>query len=288
MPGSTSPKVWVPSTKPLSLATVSAGEWVQVQLSYRRTNTTGIVSTPGRFMVHVIFEPNSDDSVNHQDQPTVFGGSPTAGVIARSQYHIDPGVCFQVPWNGQLSLVAGGDSADTCILDVVLRRGFPPRMPARSNVDLYDLPDIEALSCSNPLAAYMMLMDAMARLCDVGGTIRPMGERIWWPPVIGKPSLVPATWVAIPGPREVPPVPSIPFPSGAQEIELVDASETPSSPIKLIVGTLGNAVDVNVASGLNRTIAQFTQGGACPDGVPALWAPYEALNSATVWSTLGN
>lgn len=291
MPGSISPKPWTPSKTPLPLANISAGEWVQVEISYRRTNTSAVVFADDHFLIHVLFQPNSDDSVNHPDQPTTFGGSATLGSAARNVYRIDPGICFQAPWNGQLSVVAGGNSdPNTCIVDVVWRRGFPPRMPSRNNIGLFDnLEDIEALACSNPLAAYSLMMDGLANLCDVGGTIRPMGERIWWPPVLRTPYLVPATWIQIAAPIGPAPVPSIPFPPGAQSIEVVSNTGVPADPVRLLVSTLGNpALDVRCASGILRTIAHFTQGGVGPDGVAALWAPYLALDSATVWSTLGN
>lgn len=290
MPGSNLPKPWTPSRTPLNLANISAGEWVQVEISYRRTNTTPVAFSTDHFLIHVLFQPNMDDVVNHPDQPTSFGGSFTSGPPARSVYHIDPGICFQATWNGQLSVVAGGDSdQDTCVVDVAWKRGYPPRMPGRNAVSFDNIEDIEALACSNPLAAYSLMMDAMANLCDVGGTIRPMGERIWWPPVIRAPKLVPATWIQIPAPGPGPaPVPSIPFPAGGQFIEAVDTTGVPGSPIRAISTTLGNTLDFNIASGIRRTIAQFTQGGACPDGTPALWAPYVALNSATIWSTFGN
>ncbi len=280
MAGSNSPIIWTPSIQAKSIANVTAGEWVQVELSYRSTNTTPVVIVPLHFMIHVLYTPDSDDSTNHPDTPTTYGGSPTSG-NRRSLYRIDPGVCFQVPWKGQIFVAAGGNSnPDTCIVDVVVRRGFPPRELNNCGEPV----DFELLALSDPVAAFEGVLDS---------TICPgpaWGKRIWWPPVVRHPRLVPATWINVVGNEVAPAIPTIQFPDGAELMEVVLGTGVPGDPATIVTLSMGNNLPVSMASGVRRSIAAFAQGGAAPGGSTALWIPDvgTTFTSATIWSSFGN
>src|SRR6185369_14641279 len=110
---------------------VDAGDWCQVFVNYPSTNASGVVCTPDQFMIHVIYTPDSDDATRRPDQPTTFGGAALgvaeSGAWRRRNYHIDPGFAFQAPWKGTLSVTAGGVSASTAQVELVLARGHVVR-----------------------------------------------------------------------------------------------------------------------------------------------------------------
>lgn len=248
-----SPFPWTPSTTPKEIigGRVDSGDWVQVSLSYRTTNTTPVVFAPGHFLVHVLYTPDSDDTTAHPDQPTRYGGSASN---RSSVYRINPGVAFQVPWKGQLSVVAGGNSAAaTCVLDVVMGRGHTPRDFTRARYGEF-------------------------------GQIATYAPRIYAPPVVGLPQRYPSTWIQVPN------VGTIAFPDGASGIMAVDDTGIPANPIPLTIASLGNALRLNLASGIPNELGALAQGGACTNGTPATWTNAAAgtLNSVTIWSSLGN
>jgi hypothetical protein len=263
MSGNNSAFPWNPSTKvtPLVANQLNAGEWVQVRVSYRNPSPSPVVYTPGRFLIHVIVKPCTDDTVHHFEQPTTFGGSPTAENL-RSAYHIDPGQTFQVPWRSELYIVAGGDSAPELIVDVVVRRGYPPRVP---------------------------MEQMMAQLSELYGEELAMTyisqnrtPTVFAPPVVGIPQLVTATWIDIPENTV------IDFPNGAVKMEAVNQTGVPASPIQLSVAAFGQVKRIDLASGALRSIGPWAEGGACSDGTPGQWQSAVPLGSMTMYSSFGN
>lgn len=260
-PTSLSPCPWQPSTTPKNLpaGNVLAGDWVQVFFSYRTTNSTAPVLTPGYFLFHVLVTPNSDDSTPHVDQPTTYGGNASN---RRRVYRIDPGVLFQVPWNSQIAVVAGGNALSTCVLDVLLCRGHHPRR--RSEIEF------------SPYG---------------GGCPAPLDRIYPSPMVLNPPSvqLVPATWR---GPSGIPAATPLEWPDGAQEIVAVDDSGLAGNAIPLQANAFGTSYNFNIASGIKSNIGALGQGGACSDGTPATWqhriAPATVIQQATIFSSFGN
>jgi len=263
--GALAPFVWNP--KPVETAMgggcgqIAAGEWVQVQISFRQ-GSTPVVSVPGSFMIHAILTPETDDATPHPDQATTYGGNPN-GTNRRRKYRIDPGIWFQAPFNSQLLIVAGGDAGPTCICDIVIARGFPPRESSSGQQvlvsDEFGFPVIDYLPSQ----------------------LRNVGRRLWPPPVVGAPGQVAATWGPIPANTP------IEFPDGAVSMEAVDQTGTPGNPIAFDIAALGNVLRFNVASGMPRRLGPFAQGGACTNGTPATWTCAIPLSSVTIYSSLG-
>ena len=258
MAGSAAPFPWNPSTNktPLIGGQVTAGEWVQVFVSYRNTNGNPVVYTPGRFMIHVIVTPCSDE-LGQYEQPTTLGGSMTAE-NRRREYHVDPGVCFQVPWRSELSVIAGGNSLPDVMVDIIVARGFPPRMTIEQVMAQYGEYEANALIAQG----------------------RP--PLLFPPPVVGLPQLVPATWIDIP--INTP----LPFPDGALKMEAVNQSGVPASPIQLSVTAFSVTQRIDLASGALRSIGPWSQGGQCSNGIAGTWQSAVALGSMTIYSSFGN
>lgn len=280
MSGNNAPFPWTPSRNSQpgsdvigkSLANVESGDWCQVLVSYRRTNGSRVIYTPDYFLIHVIYTPNSDDAITHEDQSTTYGGSSTAG-NRRRNFRIDPGVCFQVPWNGQLSVIAGGDSnPSTCVCDILFIRGFTPR-------DLYAQREM-AVAAQRDTMERAMYGDVHA-MVQLQNPRYPVAPRMYAPPVVGHPQLVPSTWINIPSGT------AIPFPDGAVQITSVPAPGPSVAAFGINIVALGNALSFNLASGIPANIGSLGQGNACTDGVSATWSPTADLQSVTIWSSIG-
>lgn len=275
--GNLSPFTWRPTNKPRSpglvgtpignAGNVGAGDWCQVLLSFR-TGSTPVLYATDRFLIHVVYTPNSDDSTPQADQMVTYGGSEQN---QRRSYRIDPGVTFQVPFDGQLSIVAGAESPETCIVDVLLNKAVALRDGVAAAVALQE---IEQRAAYGDPGALNLLQG-----------FNPMQQfpapRMYPPPIVGTPQLVHATWV------DVPIATAIPFPDGAEFMEVVNDTGVVGSPTRLTIAALGGAFALNCASGILRTIGSFGQGSACSNGTPATWTTPVALQSATVWSRLG-
>lgn len=263
----------VPGT-PIIGGNVGAGDWCQVFVNFRRGNTR-LVYLPGYFMIHVVYTPNSDDAQPHEDQAVTYGGAQSgvagAGANRRRNYHIDPGVAFQVPWDGQLSLVAGGESGETCPCDVLLIRGFTPRDAAAQGRLIQEAQEYaEAAETPDQLQMAQWMMQVANR-----------APHTWAPPVVGVPQLVPSTWIDIPAP---PAAVAIPFPDGAVEMISVGAA---GGVTRFTINVMGNALALDTQSGIPTKIGSFSAGLGCTSGTPATWAPGAALTSVTILSSLG-
>lgn len=249
-----------------NVGNVGAGDWCQVLVSFRR-GSTPVLYAADRFLFHVVYTPNSDDSTPQADQMVTYGGSEQN---RRRNYRIDPGVAFQVPFDGQISIVAGDDSPDTCIVDVLLNKAAALRDPVAAAVAeqeirhraAYDYDALELLQGLNPMQQFP-------------------APRMYPPPIVGTPQLVHATWV------DIPLATPIPFPDGAEFMEVVNDTGAAGSPTRLTINAAGGVFALNCASGILRTIGPFGQGNACTDGTPATWTSPVALQSATIWSRLG-
>lgn len=264
------PFPWIPkaAAQPFKYGAVSAGDWVTVFLNFRQENGTRgarLALSPGQFLVHVIYSPNSDDATQHTDCSATFGGSATN---RRREYRINPGWCFQVPFDGQLSIVAGGDATGDPVIDVGLVKGFSPRLwhqqqqmidQVRANASLGDPESLMMLEGFGPIGV-------------------PRAERAYPPPVVGTPQLVPSTWLDIPNGG-----PALAFPDGAVSIATV-AAVTP----RLTINTMGLGLALDLpTTGVTRQLGALAQGGFGTDGTPATWQSNTALTSVDIWSALG-
>jgi len=248
---------------------VSAGDWITVFVNYLATNAARVgakvVYTPGLFLIHVIYTPNSDDATQHNEYSVTYGGSATN---RRREYRINPGWCFQVPFDGQLSIVAGGDATENTETAIGVVKGFSPRLWAQQQA-LID--QVRARADAGDPEALMMLE-------GFGPVGIPRAERAWPPPVVGVPQLVPATWIDIPAGG-----PAIPFPDGAVSISTVAAAIP-----RLTIHTLGQNVPLDLPiSGVARQLGALAQGGFGTDGTPATWESNAALTAVDIWSSLG-
>jgi hypothetical protein len=301
-----SPKTWAPpTTTPFRLANVRAGEWVLVELNYRNTNVNPMVFLPGFFLAHVIYTPNSDDStpqkIDGRLSSVMYGGSSDK---MRSEYRVDPGNVFQVPWDGQIAIVAGGNSTPDVIVDVTIKRGFQPEdlvrdphgaapygggpagFPASDPSSFDDVIEAGAmldLALEDSEFAGTMLYPDPPPL-DAGPMRSMRSKRVYPPPVIGSPAMLPATYIALTAGH-----PPISLPSGAVSMEAFDNSGTPSNPIPFSVTAMGNAgLRFMVQNGCNpRTLGALGQGGGAANCVPATWQALTNCPSVTVWSKIG-
>jgi hypothetical protein len=231
-----------------------------------------VIYTPDNFLIHVIYTPNSDDAITHEDQSTTYGGSPTAG-NRRRNFRIDPGWAFQAPWNGQLSVIAGGDSdPNTCVCDVIFIRGFTPR-------DLYAQREMARVAQQETMER--ALYGDVHALVQLQNPRLPHAPRMYAPPVVGHPQLVPSTWINVLAGAV------IPFPDGAVQISAVPAPGPAVAAFGLNIVALGNALTMNLASGISANIGSFGQGNACTNGTGGTWSPTADLQSVTVWSSIG-
>jgi hypothetical protein len=298
--GGLSPKLWSPPTRqPFQLASVRAGEWVLVELCFRDTNVDPMVYLPGCFLAHVVYIPNSDDStaqkIGGRLQPVIYGGSSDK---KRSEYHWDVGLSVQVPWDGQISVVAGGDSLPGVQVDVTIKRGFQPEDLVRDphgepddTIESYDpatFLNVEApamLSLAYEDVDFARDLFADAPPLDAGPMRAMRSKRVFPPPVIGPPGLVSASYMM------VPPLTVIPFASGVVSMEAFDNTGIPSNPIAFMIMAMGNPEPFRfwVQNGATpRTLGALAQGGGATNAVQATWAPLVGLATATVWSRLGN
>jgi hypothetical protein len=292
---SLSPFPWTPSSQSnagsdipgtiIPGGAVDAGDWCYVAASYRAANAEAVQIGAGYFLIHVIYTPNSDDTTSHPDQMTNYGGPPTGalGYVRRRNYRIDIGVPFQVPFVGQLSVIAGGDSdPDKCVVDIVLGRGFAPR-DAMAQAQAVMAVQERALAAAEAYDEEQ----AFELLASMGPANLPRPPRLWPPPIVGSPQIVPATWL------NVPPNTFIPFPDGAQKIEIVNDTGVAGSPTRLAAGALfGNPAGtfaLSCASGIPRSLGPLAQGIACSNGQQPTWQHGLAgpIATATVWSILG-
>lgn len=248
---------------------VGAGDWCQVFLSYPDGSTQPVVHTAGRYLVHVVYTPDSDDARAHEDQSTTYGG-PLNGALGANRlrnFHIDPGVAFQVPWDGQLTIIAGDESNDSLLLQVLLVRGFTPRNLNEQG---------RMLDAAKTAFAYGD--DATASSLFAGATKPP---REYAPPVIGSPHLVPATYVDIPGGTVVP------FPDGAVQFTASPAPGPAVAAFRLTIAALGGAFSFDATPGIPAHLGAFAQGIACTNGTAATWSPNVNLANATILSSMG-
>ncbi len=252
---------------------VRAGDWCQVLVSYPAGSGAAVAYQANRFLIHVVYTPDSDDATPHEDQMATYGGSASN---RRRNYRIDPGVTFQVPFNGQLSVIAGDETDSRVTVDVLLNRGFAPRdgyaehhyREAQQQEQIEDMADVAMFG--------MPLRDP-----TIGTTRKIPRTNLYAPPVVGTPQLVPSTWVNIPANT------IIPFPDGAVMMRAVFVAVAVTAPLALSVVTLGNTFTLDVAPGLLFDVAAYGQGGACTNGTLATWAPTTNLRSMTVYSLLG-
>lgn len=284
---SNAPFTWTPNTGtpqgaaadtvgfPLPGGQVDAGDWVQVFVSYRSTNGSPVAYAAQRFMMHVIYTPNSDDALSKLDQATTYGGSQSGvnglGANRRRNYHIDINYAFQVPFRGQISITAGDNSDSRVLVDVLLVRGHTPRDDAEQ---------VEMLNTASEmmLAGNDLQYQAGAFLAQFAN----QPPRKWAPPIVGAPYMVPSTWVDIP--MNTP----IPFPDGACRFETSLVGAGIVVPASLSVVTLGNTFTLDLpGTGLPISVSGFTGGIGTTLGVRATWAPNVALKYATIWSSLG-
>lgn len=266
------PNAPVPGT-PIPGGQVRAGDWCQVLISYPATATNPVAYAANRFLIHVIFTPNSDDATPHEDQVTTYGGSASN---RRRNYHIDPGVTFQAPFDGQLSVIAGDESNQNLLVDVLLNRGFRPRDKQREIEEQQQEVMRQVLDAADVSLFGMPLRE------PGGNETRSLGPTgLYPPPIVGTPQLVPSTWVDIPVNTV------IAFPDGAVQMRAVFVAAPAVAPFALSVVTLGNTFTLDLAPGLVFDVAAYGQGGACVGGSSATWAPNVNLRSMTVFTSLG-
>jgi len=258
------PFIWqAPSTEPKHLLEVRAGDWVMIDLSYRRTSTTPVVmATSGGFLAHVLYSPNESDtpvSVEGRAQPFMRGGTNTK---RRPVYRIDPGWTWQAPWDGQISVVASGNSdPETCAVDIICRLGQQP----------------EELGFRQDAVGFDDVGMAMAM---VGFAPPSPPRRMYAPPVIGSPLLVPSTYVDLKGSSS-----EIYFSSGVVGLQVTDDLGGTTFPV--MVKAFGNTFNLTLASGVLEPLAMLAVGGGASDSKNSLWIPGRDLSRATVWSRLG-
>lgn len=252
---------------------VQCGDWVQLFVSYRATNVPDpVVYAPGCFLVHCVYTPNSDDAMPHEDQSTTYGGPPngSAGANRRRNFHIDPNYAFQAPWDGQVSVIAGGKSRPNVICDVLIARGHTPRDPA---------------------AAARLFAEGeefMATGTDIGyqagSWLKQMAMRAphsWAQPVIGTPQLVPSTYIDVTAGTV------IPFTDGVVKMSTVYVALGATAPATMAIRTMGNALTIDLVPGIPIDVGMLAQGGQCTNGVPATWSPSVNLKLVTVITSLG-
>ncbi len=266
-----SPWVWRPTRKPANgpACQVRAGDWIMVDLIFLK-DSTPVLYEASRFLVHVLYTPNTDDSqfqrVRGHLQPTMYGGDESK---TRSEYHIDPGWSFQCPFDGQLQVVAGSTSPDTCQLGVVVRRANQPdeidQQAVASNQELRDMLEFYGL----PPPAVLGIMELN------------QSRRAYAPPVIGSPAMVPSTYIDIPAGR------AIPFTSGAVALQVTGNMAITPAPVPVTLHALGQVQRISLASGRIEQLGALAQGGAGSNGIPATWESPTDLYRAVVWSRLG-
>lgn len=258
-----SPRVWTPSQDEFPLTSeVRAGDWWNVELSYRKSNRNAVPTAPGDFLAHVIYTTNADDSmpqvVPGHLQPTMYGGSATK---QPSKYRIDPGWTFQAPWDGKLALVGGGFESTSCDVDVILRRGVQPE-------------ELIRWSPEEEMAAIYFQQQH--------GLPAARARRSYAPPVIGHPALAPSTYV------DVQINVDHEFGSGVVAIQVTDNTAVTPAPVPLTITALGRPYSVHLASGAVEYLGALAQGGGSTDSTPATWRTPNSLAKLVVWTRIGN
>lgn len=255
--------VWQPpTTAEKRVCGVRAGDWIQVDLSYRATCTAVMVSStgnpldPGRFLAHVLYRPNVDEVSmrgHGRLQPQLLGGTKTR---ERSCYRFDPGWAFQAPWDGEIAIVAGGDSdPDKCAADIIVRRGAVPE--AMESDLVFD--DLAMAGMAPPIQA------------------KPHSRRVYAPPVVGSPQVVPATFF------NIQPADRIYLPSGAVSMQGMDSS----NPINVTCFFFGYEHKwTNDSSGLDY-LGPFAQGGGASDSKRAYFTSHTVIEKMVIWSRVG-
>ncbi len=252
---------------------VGYGDWVQVLVNWR--GGPRVVYAPGQFLIHVIYTPNSDDANPHEGQAVTYGG-PLSGVAGlganrRRNFHIDPGVAFQVPWDGTISVLAGGKSASTAVCDVLLVRGFAPKNVQEQARILNDATEmVYSAETVDDLLIPQQMMQAANR-----------APPLWAPPIVGVPQLLPCTYV------DIKTTDTVAFPDGAVKMSTIFTVAAASSPVRVAATVLGNAINFQLNSGIPVDIGSIAVGGACTSGVGAEWTPNNDLELVTIWSSLG-
>jgi len=150
---------------PIPGGVLDAGDWAQVFITFRGTDP--VLHAAEHFMIHVLYGPASDAGTPHPDQPTTYGGGVNTS-FRRRIYRSDPNTAFQVPWKGQLWIIAGDDSPLVNV-DVVLARGHAPR-------DVFMSPWLQEVK----------------------------GPHRYGPPVVAPPGTMCATWIDIPTTAAIP------------------------------------------------------------------------------------
>lgn len=263
---------------PLPGGQVDGGDWVQVFTSYRSTNPGGgsVAYAANRFLMHVIYTPNSDDALSESDQATTYGGAQSGvagnGANRRRNYHIDTNYAFQVPFRGTISITAGDVSDPRILVDVLLVRGHTPRDSEERAMMLQTAHEMQ-------LAAVDQIQYEAASFY---AQLANQSPRKWAPPIVGVPGLVPATWVDIPMGT------AIPFPDGAVKFETVFQNVGVLVAPRLTINVMGNTLGFDLpGSGLPVTVAAFTGGAATTLGTRPTWSSSQNLTYATIWSSLG-
>lgn len=251
---------------------VGCGDWIQLFVSYRNTNVNPVVYAPGQFLVHCVYTPNSDDAMAHEDQSVTYGGPPNgfAGANRRRNFHVDPNYAFQAPWDGQVSVIAGGQSLPDVMCDVLIARGHTPRDPAAA-ARLFT--EGQELMSSGTDIGY-----------QAGSWLKQMAMRpphSWAQPVIGTPQLVPSTYINITHGI------AIPFTDGVVKMSTVYVALGATAPATMAIQVMGNAITVDLASGIPIDVGMIAQGGQCTNGVRATWSPSVDLKLVTLWTSLG-
>ena len=169
----------------------------------------------------------------------MYGGSATK---QPTTYHVDPGWTFQVPWDSNLSIVSGGVSDESVLVDVILKVGVTPEM-------LVEGPSFQ---------------ESMLYGGHVATDTR--SQRVYAPPVVGQPELVPATYMStVPFNVATDGLATIPFPPG------------------------GSIWGMGLQPGEIEQLGSLTQGGGSTDAAPARWGAdnVSTVYKVVIWSRLG-
>lgn len=262
----------IPGT-PLPGGQVGYGDWVQVFVNWR--GVPRVVYDPGKFLIHVIYTPSSDDANPHEGQAVTYGGSQSGaagrGANRLRNFHVDPGVAFQVPWDGTISVLAGGQSVDTAVCDILLVRGFAPKnVQEQARI----LNDATEMAYNAETEDDLLVPQLMAQAAN-------RAPPLWAPPIVGIPQLLPCTYV------DVKTTDTLTFPDGAVKMSTVFQALATFAPARVTTNVLGNALPFQLAAGVPVDIGSLTAGAACTSGVAATWAPSVDLQLVTIWTSFG-
>ena len=261
---------------------VEAGDWIQFFVGWPSAlNGRGrnVVYDPGRFLIHMLYTPDSDEAKQQGDDRSVtFGGSGAGQTANRPrQYRIDPGWMWQAPFTGQIALIAGGESLEDVLLPVIITKGFHPRVWVQQQAILDahgPLGGPLASVCDSP-EQWLQTLGCL-ELEHPHGLTR--GPRRFAPPIVGTPQLVPCTYVDLlpDGGGGLP----LQFPDGAVSVESGEAAS-------LTVQVLGNPLRLALPAGFRRPLGPLGQGAQVTNSTGATWVSTVALATLTFWSSLG-